>query len=243
MKNWIRIATWVGVVVSLTTGCASGPVYDSPPLPPTNVSPVESTDIVVNAQTTFVWLASDTAEYYEFHIFNNETNDIEQHARRNLRADSVCQGAQCSLTMSVALPIKKDHAWRVRAGNYAGLSGWTRTRFNMVESVASAANVPGIPSPIRPNGIDVKSQSLVEFVWRAIPEATGYDFHVFDAVNAEMVDALNDLPATTVCQSGNLCRITRTVSLQPSDTHAWRVRAVNRDGRSGWTRTQFKVLP
>jgi len=113
-------------------GCATGVVYDAPPPAPVNVSPIEQSDMVVNARTTFVWQASANASYYEFHIYNNANSDIEQYARRNLLPDKVCQNGQCSLTLNVALPYKKDHAWRVRAGNNVGLSVWTRTRFNMV---------------------------------------------------------------------------------------------------------------
>lgn len=243
MNRLIRISgRGMAVLVILVMGCASGPLYESPPLPPVNVSPVESTDVAINSPTTFTWQASETAQYYEFHIFNNETKDIEQYARRNLRANNVCQDNQCSLQLSVSLPLKQDHAWRVRAGNNKGLSSWSRHRFNMVDAVAGALSSPAVPSPVRPAGIDVKAQTLVEFVWRNIDGATGYDFHLFDAINTEMVDPLNDLPATVVCQGGNLCRIIRAVELPPSTAHAWRIRAVNENGRSEWTRTEFKVV-
>lgn len=237
-----RIASVVLMPLILSMGCASGPVYDLAPLPPVNMTPIVLTDIAVNAQTTFVWRSSENTNYYEFHIFNNETNDIEQYARRNLGESSVCVEGRCSVTLNVALPVKKDHAWRVRAGNNAGLSNWTRTRFNMVGSDSLSSASPDIPSPVRPDGSDVQMQTLVEFVWRNIPDATSYDFHIFDAVNAEMIDTLNDLPATTLCQNSDLCRISRSVKLSPSDAHAWRIRAVNSNGRSQWTRTEFNVI-
>jgi len=246
MTRLSQIAIVVLMPLILLMGCASAPVYNLPPLVPVNTSPTNSTDVLIDAQTTFIWQPSETAEYYEFHIFNNETNDIEQYARRNLRADRVCQNGQCSLTIGVVLPIKKDHAWRVRAGNYAGLSSWSRTRFNMIDSnsfsSALSSASPNVPSPVSPDGTEVQAETLVEFVWRNIPDVTGYDFHIFDAVKAEMVDPLNDLPATTVCQGTELCRITRSVKLSPSEAHAWRIRAVNNNGRSEWTRTEFKVI-
>ena len=251
MDRRFRITIGALALLAIGAGCAGGPVYESPPQTPVNLSPIEAADIGINTETTFVWQASRDAQYYEFHIFNNENNDIEQYARRNLRANDVCQGDQCSVTLSVALPFKKDHAWRVRAGNYEGLSNWTRTRFNMVGSGVVGGNnsggvgaliTPGIPNPVRPAGLEIQNETLVEFVWQSIPEATAYDFHIFDAVNTEMVDTLTELPATTLCQNDNVCRLTRTVRLSPSSAHAWRVRAINSNGRSAWTRTEFKVV-
>jgi len=236
-------------MLSILTGCA-GEVFDTPPLTPVNVSPIEGADIALSTTTTFVWLASERAQYYDFHLFNVDNGDIEQYASRNMRRDSVCENDRCRLTLSVSLPFLEGHAWRVRAGNNAGVSGWTRTRFNMINTSTSnnedvqlgGLTTPAVPSPVSPEGNDFRSDDLVEFVWRAIPDATGYDFHIFDAVNTEMVDTLNDLPATTVCQSGELCRLTRSIALPPSAAHAWRIRAVNDKGRSDWTRSVFSVV-
>lgn len=252
MNRLVRTTAFAGLIMVLVTGCAFGPEYEVAPFPPVNMSPTEQADVVVNAQTTFVWQTAANATFYQFHIFNNASNDITQHARTNLQSNDVCENGQCRVTLAVALPYKKNHAWRVRAGNNAGFSGWTRTRFNMVGSGENAGTststgvgtlmTPSTPRPVSPNGIDVESETLVEFVWRAIPEATGYDFHIFDAVNTQMVDVLNDMPATTVCQSRELCRITRTVKLSPSDAHVWRIRAVNQNGQSTWTRSNFNVV-
>lgn len=132
MNKLVRKTRLAVPLMVLIAGCATGVEYDAPPSAPVNVSPVEQSDMLVNTRTTFVWQASANASYYEFHIYNNANSDIEQYARRDLLASSVCQNGRCSVTLSVALPYKKDHAWRVRAGNNAGLSVWTRTRFNMV---------------------------------------------------------------------------------------------------------------
>lgn len=134
MNKLMRVTVLIVPLMLLIAGCAAGPEYDSPPQTPVNVSPVELSNVVINAQTTFVWQEARNASYYEFHLYNNATSDIEQYMRRNLRANDVCQNGQCSLTLNVALPLKKDHAWRVRAGNNAGLSEWSRTRFTMIKS-------------------------------------------------------------------------------------------------------------
>ena len=256
-RSPLRLAVFlaVGWVVSSVSGCASGPLYDSVPLVPVNVSPAEETEIANNTSVTFVWQASDTAQYYEFHLFNQQTKDINQYFRRNLQAGDVCQGGSCQLTISVSLPEATDHAWRVRAVNNAGFSGWSRTRFDIVgagSATASAStntsnrirNAPLVPDPIQPrSGSITKAGSLVDFVWSAAPQATSYDFHLFDSVNRIMVDELRDIPASTVCQGSQSCQLTRKVMLPPASNHAWRVRAVNDSGESAWTRIEFSVQP
>lgn len=239
--------SWIAVSVS---GCASGTVYDSVPLVPMNVSPSEESEIANNSSVTFVWQASTGAQYYEFHIFNQQTKDINQYYRRNLQASDVCQNGRCELTVSVSLPEATDHAWRVRAVNNVGFSGWTRTRFDMVGTGATLNNnsvvsraAPTVPNPLQPlSGSTAKLDSLVDFVWTSAQQATSYDFHLFDSLNRTIVDAVTDIPATTVCQGGNRCQLTRKVQLPPSDNHAWRIRAVNNDGQSAWTRVEFTVV-
>jgi len=242
-KPFQLVAGFISLVV--LAGCAAGPVYERAPSIPINLIPANDENVVANTETTFVWQESDEAEYYEFHIFDRSTGDIQKYYQRNILPRNVCSDGQCSITLNVSLPSMKDHAWRVRAGNYAGLSNWTRHRFSMVDSsTSSELGAPREPAVIQPtNAAEVKAGSLVDFIWRPIPDATGYDFHLFDGVNSEMTDSLTNLPATTVCQGNELCRLTRTVTLQAGIGHAWRVRAVNRFGRSTWTRNVFTVTP
>lgn len=245
----------VGWIASSVSGCTSERIYDSVPLVPINVSPSEESEIANDSSVTFVWQSSTGAQYYEFHIFNQQTKDINQYYRRNLQAGDVCQNGSCQLTLNVSLPEAADHAWRVRAVNNAGFSGWTRTRFDMVgagstrssnndgsgNSVVSRS-APSVPNPLQPlSGSTAKLDSLVDFVWSSAPQATSYDFHLFDSLNRTIVDELTDIPATTVCQIGENCQLTRKVQLPPSTNHAWRVRAVNNDGQSAWTRVEFTV--
>ena len=114
--------------------CATEPYYEAAPLTPTNVSPVEDIEISVNASTTFTWLPTENTQYYEFHIYNQKTKDTVQYLHDQLLEANICQEGRCSLTLNVDLPTVEGHAWRVRAGNNAGLSEWNRTRFNMVEA-------------------------------------------------------------------------------------------------------------
>lgn len=244
--SFIRLPEWAFSVLAVAalTGCASEPFYNAAPLVPQNVSPLEEADIVTNANTSFVWNASANAQFYEFHIFNQQTKAIDQYYRYDLRDHAVCNAGKCSVSMSVNLPAVQDHAWRVRAGNNAGFSAWSRTRFNMVAAGSATIAIPAVPDPLQPlTGSAIKANAMVDFVWRAVPEATSYEFHLFDSVNRTIVGSLRDIPANTVCQGSRNCQITRKINLPPSQDHAWRVRAINNSGESAWTRVVFAIEP
>lgn len=133
----IKKSIWVVLALpAVLVSCATGPYYEEPPITPTNVSPGDDVNISVNAETTFTWLPTENTEYYEFHIYNQQTKDTTQYRHDNLQDGQVCLEGQCSLTLNVDLPMSKGHAWRVRAGNNAGLSEWNRTRFNMISANA-----------------------------------------------------------------------------------------------------------
>lgn len=123
----------------MLVSCATEPFYEAAPLTPTNVSPDEDVNISVKAPTTFTWLSTENTQYYEFHIFNQNTKDTTQYRHDHLLDTNICQEGKCNLTLSVDLPTVKGHAWRVRAGNNAGLSEWNRTRFNMVRASTEAS--------------------------------------------------------------------------------------------------------
>jgi len=143
MNAGSRISEWVCItvaaVLSILTGCATEPYYEAAPITPINVSPGEDVNIGVNAQVTFAWQPTENTHFYEFHIYNQNSKDTAQYWHDNLLQDNICQQGICRLTLNVDLPITEGHAWRVRAGNNAGLSEWNRTRFNMIEA-SSAAN-------------------------------------------------------------------------------------------------------
>ena len=141
MESTSRKSDWVLMAVLVVlVGCATEPYYEAAPINPINVAPSEDVNISVNARTTFSWLATENTQFYEFHIFNQVTKDTTQYRHDKLEVESVCSEGRCSLTLNVDLPISDGHAWRVRAGNNAGLSEWNRTRFNMIEARASVSN-------------------------------------------------------------------------------------------------------
>ncbi len=138
----IKKSIWVvPALLAVLVSCATEPYYEVAPISPTNVSPGDDVNIGVNAETTFTWLPTENTQYYEFHIYNQKTKDTTQYLHDNLQVGQICLEGRCSLTLNVDLPMSKGHAWRVRAGNNAGLSEWNRTRFNMISaSTASSAS-------------------------------------------------------------------------------------------------------
>jgi len=124
---------FVLVLFALLASCASSNYPEARPITPTPVSPSNGVDIVVGSEIEFVWSASVRASSYQFHLFNRNNGDIDQYGMRNLRPSQVCAADRCSVKIKVELPINFHHAWRVRAMNLQGPSGWTRSIFNVIE--------------------------------------------------------------------------------------------------------------
>lgn len=131
----IRFVAWsfisICAVFSLSS-CASTAWYENPPGMPIVVTPELDSPFLSGQSVTFTWIGSQTAENYDFHLFNAINSDITQYYNRELKPASVCRGESCSITLSVRLPESDKHAWRVRAGNIAGKSSWTRTLFTIL---------------------------------------------------------------------------------------------------------------
>jgi len=233
------------LLASVLTACASRPYYDDPPSVPQNLSPVVGQDVVINAETRFVWEAAERVEHYDFHVFDRSTGDIEKYYRDKLNPASVCVADQCSISLTIALPYIDEHAWRVRAANNAGKSSWSRSTFNIVDDGvgAGSARYSEMPTPLSPMGGELAANDVVQFTWKPSSLATSYDFHLFNRSDGSLVHEVRALPASTVCQAAELCQISRAMSLPPGRGHAWRVRAGNEYGHSDWTRTEFTVVP
>jgi len=358
MNGGSRKSEWVFIaVLAILAGCATEPYYEAAPITPVNVSPGEDVNIGVNAQMTFVWQSTENTQFYEFHIYNQNSKDTTQYRHDNLREDSVCQEGVCRLTLNVDLPTSKGHAWRVRAGNNAGLSEWNRTRFNMIEASAdskksttlnagvessvsaetvtsaetsvgakpttsvetsvntkanvsteisastgetinaevtageqtrnsvaagttSSETIPSVEliasveestepdtkaqtdndveaeasavsnSSMEQNGPDllqpvedakVATGSLIDFKWRSLPDATSYDFYIYDSEGEKMVESLTEISASTLCRGESVCVLTRVVSM-PEASHSWKVRANFRNDQSPFTISRFAVM-
>lgn len=131
-----RVSLTLLVLVATTlamSACTSRIRYEAPPLMPLPVEPITGIALSNAVPTRFVWQAARNTEYYEFHIYDRTTTDIQRYYRTPLRPSSVCGGELCSITITLAMPQDTGHAWRVRAFNNAGFSEWSRTIFSIVE--------------------------------------------------------------------------------------------------------------
>ena len=111
--------------------CATRAYYETPPQMPQALEPVNASELANGVPVQFTWQASETAEHYDFHIFDRTTGDIRRYYMAALRPEAVCAGSQCSVTVSLDMPSDTSHAWRVRASNSAGNSAWTRKIFKI----------------------------------------------------------------------------------------------------------------
>lgn len=111
--------------------CAIRTYHETPPTMPQAVEPVNAAVFTNGTPVRFVWRATDNTEHYDFHIFDRTTSDIERYYMAALKPESVCAGGLCSVTLNVNMASDTGHAWRVRAYNSAGNSGWTRTIFQI----------------------------------------------------------------------------------------------------------------
>ncbi len=130
------------VIVLALQACATDPLNERPLPPPDVLSPETGVDVVVNAPMTYRWTAVPGAMKYEFHLFDRSNGDYSRYYFDELAPGDVCSDGVCELEVAAALPYMSGHAWRVRAGNYAGWSNWTRREFTMVE--AAPANRLGV---------------------------------------------------------------------------------------------------
>ena len=211
---------------------------------PDAIAPEVGASLVVNAPTRFSWAPAERAAHYDFHVFDRETRDITRYYRTELDAGAICTPEACAVTLPIALPYVDGHAWRVRAGNNAGKSDWTRSTFSMVNGAGvgpAGTRVPAVPEPIEPAGGTLVRDAVATFAWTPAVGATGYDFHLFDRRSGAVVGEVRDVPAATVCQEPERCVLARTIVLPDGEGHAWRVRATNRHGSSAWTRVEFAV--
>ena len=240
-------ASFLAACAVAVTGCAAFPEAGDAPSVPVPVRPADAADVVANARTRFVWAPVEGASGYDFHVFDRTTRDIERYRRDGLRARDVCDADACSIETSLSLPRVKDHAWRVRAVGRGGASEWSRARFAMVDvggaSGARAARAPDVPEPTAPLGATLRADDVATFEWSASADALGYDFHLFDATTRGLASELRDLAPADVCDASGRCSVLVAPGLPPASNHAWRVRATNGYGASGWTRTTLAVAP
>ena len=321
-----------------------GTVVPIRPTIPVNVSPAVGSDVQEGAEVTFFWLYDPLVESYDFHLFNRLSSEAVEFVY-DLKPDEVCSADQCRFTKEITLPVGDNHAWRIRAGNSAGRSDWSRNVFNVVSNLpatprlelpttqatlvvgtdtafvwqksatasvyglqifsgsnpdeslisskieqsscsddtcyvsinldlpaandyrwqvtaynASGESVsaqrefsvtrttgpvsgpPATPVNVSPAvSAELKQGAEVEFVWQRDLLAVSYEFHIFDNVTKNTTPYITGLAADDICVDG-LCSLTYALTQPVASNHAWRVRAVNAQGYSDWSRTVFSVV-
>ncbi|MBX2838114.1 MAG: hypothetical protein KTR35_14750 [Gammaproteobacteria bacterium] len=105
-------------------------------------------------------------------------------------------------------------------------------------------DLPATPQPLAPSdGITILNNATVTFQWQSVPRATSYEFHVYDFTHQKDMKYLTvDLHPSDICVA-DVCSLEKTIAMEPSLHHAWRVRAVNNVGGSIWSRSGFVVNP
>lgn len=209
---------------------------------PEVVLPAVNADLIANVSTDFQWLYDAQAATYEFHFFDNAPGP-ERGAREpyitGLRPQDLCVDALCTYPLLVDLPEFTAHAWRVRARNSLGASGWTRTSFNAVELITDP---PAVPTPIAPlaNAV-LELDTTVSFSWSVQELATQYELQITDTVD-DSFDAITAFVPASIC-STLACSASITLEVPLSESYQWQVRASNAVGASAFSTSLFSVIP
>ncbi|MFT7210889.1 MAG: hypothetical protein ACI9XK_001128 [Granulosicoccus sp.] len=100
--------------------------------------------------------------------------------------------------------------------------------------------LPTMPVPVGPaSNVDLSKLPNIVFSWERMENAVTYEFHIYNALNADidkyMVTGLNN---DENCHQ-NVCAIQERLVLPDSRGHAWWVRALNVVGISAWARRPF----
>ena len=81
-----------------------------------------------------------------------------------------------------------------------------------------------------------------EFAWKAVSRADSYEFHLFNRNSGDITQYyMQNLKPAQVC-AADRCSVVVKVELPVNHSHAWRVRAVNNQGASVWSRWMFDVV-
>lgn len=219
------------------------PTQEKPDVP-VPIAPSAGADIIVNQTETFTWVRDPQASSYDFHFFNNQPGDDRGALPfiLDLYAQDICDAQICEFSTTVNLPIYTQHAWRVRAGNAAGKSNWSRRTFNGVELVTE---VPAVPVPESPlSSARLEAGTTVSFSWSAMPEASRYEFRLSSDILPAWEGAVALVPASSCTDSR--CSISIELSLPTGASYPlttqWQVRAENAAGSSEWVEVDFTII-
>lgn len=216
-----------------------------PPTTPVAISPADKADLVIDVVADFQWEHQPQVQSYDFHFFNNAPTGprgprgARQPFVSNLQPDELCSAGVCTLAQLVDLPEFANHAWRVRARNAAGLSGWSRTLFNVVQPVTAPPLVPALLSPQA--DVILEAGSTLRFEWSAAEGATAYEFVLLDLADDNFEGPNAFIPASNC--SGDTCSIRVVLENYPlAETYQWQVTARNAAGASDTASRDFSII-
>ncbi len=232
-SNRIGDSNWSDVNFSIIEEIIEPPV--SAPLVPTNDSPLVDAQIAADATQTFTWLAVEFAAAYDFHLFDRTNGDLT--FVYDINPADACVDSACSLDVLVALPVHPNHAWRVRAKNASGISGWSRSEFDVVEPVANAPDAPTIIFPDENTVFDVDAAVVLE--WQADTMASSYDFGLVNPYTETTVYN-SAIPASEICNT-TTCTLSEQNALPVGEGYELRIRAINVAGSSEWSSRTFSI--
>jgi len=162
------------------------------PEDPVPIFPGQDALLVSGATIDFQWQASPSAETYDFHFFDGVTPltlpFLEGYDPAELCVDDVC-----TLTLPMELPVGNLHAWRVRAVNSIGITGWSRQRFSVIEPITEAPSTPMLLAP--DNATVAENTTNVNFGWVPSERAQEYTFAVVNASNETVLERVITPPA------------------------------------------------
>ncbi len=206
------------------------------PAVPINLTPQPDAIVDAGSTQTFIWSADPLAASFDFHFFDRIDGSLT--FINDIDPTIACQDASCQLQQLIELPVHANHAWRVRARNASGVSGWSRSEFDIVEPVSEPPQTPELITPS--NDMDIMAPSAITFLWAPADTASEYDLEVIDSQQNTVVSHL-DLLASNSCSTSQ-CTFTSTLDLAANDNYTWRVRAKNAIAPSLWASSSFNVI-
>lgn len=105
--------------------------------------------------------------------------------------------------------------------------------------VKGDAQIPVNIAPAQNSSLVYGSET--DFVWQAAPNATHYDFHIYDKTDGSIFAMTKRLDARKICNE-NRCQYRLKVDVPVHPGHSWRVRSVNYLGVSSWNRNYFDMV-
>lgn len=206
------------------------------PAAPTVLTPA-SNEVLDNTQSiTFQWSPEALATHYDLRVYDRQLG-INIWVENNLSADDLCTATACSYTPALTLSTGPNHVWRIRARNGSGLSNWTYTAFNYLQSA------PETPAVVAPASAQAYPQdSAITYSWIEEADASHYELTLYDRALAATVHSETNLMAETVCSASGICSVTPDAPLSTANNHVWRIRANGLGGSSSWSYTSFHVV-